>query len=166
MGIRNIRTEGDQILNAVCKDVTEINDRLLTLIDDMIDTMYENDGAGIAAPQVGVMKRVIVVGVTEEPIVLINPKLISEEGKQRDLEGCLSVPEIFGVVERPLKVVVSGITPEGEEVEIEGEGFLARALCHELDHLDGILFRDHVIRYVDNSESYDPTEDPDYTEET
>lgn len=145
MALRNIRIEGDEILRKKSKKVEEINERILTLIDDMKETMYDADGVGLAAPQVGILKRIVVIDVGNGPITLINPEIISEEGKQIDYEGCLSIPGNQGKVERPLKVTVKALNEKGEEIELSGEGLLARCICHEVDHLNGILYIDKVI---------------------
>ncbi|WML35143.1 peptide deformylase [Clostridium sp. OS1-26] len=145
MGLRNIRKYGDEILRKKSRKVEAINDRILTLIKDMEETMYEAQGVGLAAPQVGILKRIIVVDVGEGIIKLINPEIIFKEGSQLDVEGCLSVPGEQGEVERPNKVVVKALDEKGQEIIVEGEGLLARALCHEIDHLDGILFVDKTI---------------------
>ena len=145
MALRNIRKYGDEILRKKSRKVEVINDRILTLIEDMKETMYEADGVGLAAPQVGILKRIAVIDVGEGPITIINPEIIEREGTYLDIEGCLSVPEKQGTVERPEKVKVKALNEKGEEVVIEGEGLLARAFCHEIDHLDGILFVDKII---------------------
>lgn len=145
MALRNIRKYGDEILRKKSREVDVINDRISTLIKDMEETMYEAQGVGLAAPQIGILKRVIVIDVGEGIIRLINPEIISREGSQLDVEGCLSVPGEQGEVERPSRVVVKALNEKGEETIVEGEGLLARALCHEIDHLDGILFVDKVI---------------------
>ena len=144
MALRNIREMGEDCLRCVCKEVTEINPRIEELIEDLIDTMYEADGVGLAAPQVGVRKRIAVIDVGEGPVVLINPEVVSSEGEQTGQEGCLSVPGKCGVVTRPMKVVVKTRNMDWEWEEIEGEGLFARALLHEMDHLDGILYVDKV----------------------
>ena len=135
---------GDDCLRAVCKEVTEITPRIEELVEDLIDTMYEADGVGLAAPQVGVRKRIAVVDVGEGPVVLINPEVVSSEGEQTGNEGCLSVPGKCGVVTRPLKVKVKTRNMNWEWEEIEGEELFARAMLHEMDHLDGILYVDKV----------------------
>ncbi|PLX34282.1 MAG: peptide deformylase [Clostridiales bacterium] len=145
MAIRNVRKEGDPILRKRSKEVSEINERIQILLDDMIETMDEEDGVGLAAPQVGVLKRVIVIRIGDELIQLINPEIIYENGEQTDIEGCLSVPGISMNVTRPLTVKVKGIDRNGKEVEYEGSDLLARAFCHEVDHLNGILFIDKGI---------------------
>ncbi|MEA4826114.1 MAG: peptide deformylase [Clostridium sp.] len=145
MALRNIRTEEDEILRKKSRKVDEINDRILTLIEDMKETMYAADGVGLAAPQIGILKRIVVIDVGNGPITLINPEIMSVEGSQIDYEGCLSIPGEQGKVERPFKVKVKALNEENKEIEIEGEELLARALCHEIDHLNGILFIDKVI---------------------
>ncbi|SFB26767.1 peptide deformylase [Clostridium frigidicarnis] len=145
MAIRNIRTIGDDVLRKKCKSVEEINDRTRTLVKDMIETMYEADGVGLAAPQVGILKRIVVIDVGEGPVVLINPEILKKEGSYMDTEGCLSVPGEQGEVERPLKLTVRALNELGEKVEYNAEELFARAVCHELDHLDGVLFVDKVI---------------------
>lgn len=150
MAIREIRKKGDEILRKKSKPVNEINDRINELIDDMLDTMYNADGVGLAAPQVGILKRICVIDVGEGPIVLINPEKIEESAEQiQAAEGCLSIPGVYGEVKRPARVVVKALNRNGESFTVEGTDMLARALCHEMDHLDGILFEDKVIRYID-----------------
>ncbi len=144
MALRMIREEGEECLRCVCKEVTEITPRILELIEDLKDTMYEADGVGLAAPQVGVRKRLAVVDVGEGPVVLINPEVVSAEGEQTGNEGCLSVPGKCGVVTRPMKVKVKTRNLKWEWEEIEGEELFARAMLHEMDHLDGILYIDKV----------------------
>ncbi|EOD01313.1 peptide deformylase [Caldisalinibacter kiritimatiensis] len=145
MALRQLRYEGDPILRKKSREVKEINDRIKTLIEDMIDTMYKEEGVGLAAPQVGILKRIAVIDIGKGPIRLINPEIVSGEGEEIDVEGCLSIPGKNGKVKRPKKVKVKYIDLEGNEKYIEGEGLLARALCHEIDHLNGILFIDKVI---------------------
>lgn len=145
MALRNIRTYGDDVLRKKCRKVDIVNNRIITLLDDMLDTMYEAQGVGLAAPQVGVLKRIAVVDVGDGPIRLINPEIIYTEGSCIDEEGCLSVPGTLQDVVRPTKVRVKALNEKGEEVIIEGEELLARALCHEIDHLDGILFIDKSV---------------------
>lgn len=144
MAIRIIRKEDDPILRKVSREVDEIDDRIITLLDDMKETMDEAEGVGLAAPQVGVLRRVIIVDIGEGLIELINPQIIYQEGSQCGEEGCLSLPGISEEIERPNKVRVRGLNRKGEEIMVEGEDLLARALCHEIDHLDGILFIDRV----------------------
>ena len=144
MALRTIRTQGDPCLNKVCKVVTEVNERTSILIDDMIETMYEANGVGLAAPQVGILKRIVVIDVGEGPIVMINPEILETSGEQTGNEGCLSVPGKCGVVTRPNYVKAKAYNEEMEEFIIEGEELLARAICHELGHLDGHLYTEYV----------------------
>ena len=147
MAIRNIRTYGDSCLTKECKKVTEMNEKLQVLIEDMLDTMYEANGVGLAAPQVGILKQVVVIDVSPEgdsPIILINPEIIESDGSQTGEEGCLSVPGKSGVVTRPNYVKVKALDETMEEVIYEGTELLARAFCHEIDHLDGILYIDNL----------------------
>jgi peptide deformylase len=145
MALRNIRTYGDEVLRKKSRKVDVINERVITLLEDMLDTMYESQGVGLAAPQVGVLKRIAVIDVGEGPICLINPEIIYVEGSSIDEEGCLSIPGTLQDVVRPKKVRVKALNEKGEEFIIEGEELLARALCHEIDHLDGILFIDKSV---------------------
>ena len=143
MAIRNIRTYGDSCLTKECKKVTEMNEKLQVLIEDMLDTMYEANGVGLAAPQVGILKQVVVIDVSPEgdsPIILINPEIIESDGSQTGEEGCLSVPGKSGVVTRPNYVKVKALDETMEEVIYEGTELLARAFCHEIDHLHGIVY--------------------------
>ena len=149
MAIRNIVEMGkDDILRKHSRKVTKFDRRLAVLLDDMADTMYEADGVGLAAPQVGVLKRAVVIDVGEGLIELVNPEILWAEGEAVDVEGCLSVPGRRCTVARPEKVRVHGQDRKGRHIEVEGEGLLARALCHELDHLDGILYVDKMIEDV------------------
>ncbi|NLN64907.1 MAG: peptide deformylase [Clostridiaceae bacterium] len=159
MAIREIRKKGDEILRKICKPVSAVNEKVRELLDDMLDTMYEADGVGLAAPQVGIMRRIVVIDVGEGPVELINPEKIEESGEQLYVEGCLSIPGIYGEVKRPERVVVKALDREGKEIRIEGTGMLAIAMCHEIDHLDGILFEDRVIRYVDVNKDADREEE-------
>lgn len=151
MAIRNIRKEGDPILLKKSRKVDKIDERIEILIKDMLDTMYESEGVGLAAPQVGILKKIIVIdiGDGEEPTIIINPIIVSEEGHQEEVEGCLSVPGKAGIVNRPSDITVKGLDIEGNEIQVEGKEFLARALSHEIDHLEGVLFIDKVIKYID-----------------
>lgn len=144
MALREIRVQGDAVLEKVCKEVKEITPRIQDLIDDMIETMYEANGVGLAAPQVGILKRIVVIDVGEGPIVMINPRIISTDGEQTGDEGCLSVPGKAGCVTRPNYVMARFFNEEMQECEIEGTELLARAICHELDHLDGHLYVEKV----------------------
>lgn len=144
MATRKIREIGDEVLTKPCKEVTKITLRTKVLINDMLDTMYEALGVGLAAPQVGVLKRIVVIDVGEGPIVLINPEIIETSGEQSGEEGCLSVPGKSGLVTRPDYVKARALNEDMEEIELEGEGLLARAFCHEIDHLDGKMYVDLV----------------------
>lgn len=144
MAIRNIRTIGDEVLNKKCKEVREVNDRTRELIDDMLETMYDAEGVGLAAPQVGVLKRIVVIDIGEGPLVLINPKIVETSGSQTGTEGCLSVPGKAGDVTRPNYAKVIAYDEEMNEIEVEGTELLARAICHECDHLEGKLYVDLV----------------------
>ena len=148
MALRNIREIGDDILGKRSKEVTQMTDRTLTLIEDMIETMYESQCVGLAAPQVGVLKRIVVIDVSPseepEPIILINPEILETSGEQTGYEGCLSVPGKSGLVTRPNYAKVKALDINMEEFIIEGEELLARCLCHEIDHLDGHLYVEKV----------------------
>lgn len=144
MALRTIRTEGDAVLNKTSKPVKEMTPKILALITDMLDTMYESMGVGLAAPQVGILKRIVVIDVGEGPIVLINPEILETAGEQTGDEGCLSVPGMAGKVTRPNYVKVKALDIDMEEVIYEGEELLARAFCHEIDHLDGHLYTELV----------------------
>ncbi len=145
MALRNIREMGDDILTKKCKPVKEINERTLDLIDDMFETMYEANGVGLAAPQVGILKRIVVIDTTgEDPILLINPVIVESSGEQTGQEGCLSVPGKSGQVTRPNYVKVLAYDENMEQFELEGTELLARAICHELDHLEGHLYVERV----------------------
>lgn len=145
MAIRNIREIGEEILTKKCKEVTEMTDRTRYLIEDMLDTLYEANGVGLAAPQIGVLKRIVVIDVTgEDPYVLINPRILETGGEQTGSEGCLSVPGKAGIVTRPNYVKVTALDADMKPFELEGTELLARAICHELDHLDGHLYVEKV----------------------
>lgn len=145
MAIRKIREIGDSVLNKPCKEVTEMTPRIKTLIDDMFDTMYDAYGVGLAAPQVGILKRIVVIDTTgEDPMVLINPVILERSGEQTGSEGCLSVPGKSGIVTRPNYVKATALNENMEPIIIEGTELLARAICHELDHLDGVLYVEKV----------------------
>lgn len=148
MAIRNIVKFGDPILRKVCRSVVNFDDRLATLLDDMAETMHSADGCGLAASQVGMLKRVVVVDVGDEDgvIELINPVIIEQKGHQEEGEGCLSLPGDYGVTSRPMFVTVRANNRKGETFTISGEGLKARAFCHEIDHLDGILFKDRLAK--------------------
>ncbi|MBE5944482.1 MAG: peptide deformylase [Lachnospiraceae bacterium] len=146
MAIRNIRLDGDDVLRKECKAIDKMTPRLMTLIDDMYETMYEANGVGLAAPQVGILKRVVVIDIGDgEAYTLINPVIVEQEGEQEGEEGCLSLPGLQGTVIRPERVVCKALNEDMEEITVEGEGLLARAICHELDHLDGVLYKDRTL---------------------
>ncbi len=160
MAIRNIREDGDEVLRKVCKPVEVMTERLSTLIDDMFETMYEANGVGLAAPQVGVLRRIVVIDVMDDnPLVLVNPEIIEKDGEQIGPEGCLSLPGLQGDVARPEHVVCKALDRDMKEITVEGEGLLARAICHELDHLDGILYKDLAIGGLYKVEPIDPEEE-------
>ncbi len=148
MALRNIRLEDDPILRKKSRKVAEINERIKEVVNDMIETMYEADGVGLAAPQIGILRRIIVMDVGKGPIVLINPVIIKTAGSQIGLEGCLSLPGVNEEVERPNYVQVKYFDLKGRAKVIEGEELLARAICHEIDHLEGILFTDKVKKEI------------------
>lgn len=145
MALRNIRKNGDEILRKRSREVKEIRDRELSLLNDMLETMYAAEGVGLAAPQVGILKRMVVIDVGEGPVKLINPEIIEMSGSCIDYEGCLSIPGEQGRVDRPVAVTVSALNEKGEKIKITGNDFFARALCHEIDHLEGILFIDRML---------------------
>lgn len=149
MAIRQIRQREDEILYKRCKEVTKFDEKLWILLDDMYETMKKSEGVGLAAPQVGILKRVIVIEIDDKKIELINPVIVETSGSQDGAEGCLSFPKLFGMVERPNYVKVKAQDRHGKEFTIEGEELLARAFCHECDHLDGVVFTTHVTEYVD-----------------
>ena len=145
MAIRNIREIGEEVLTKRCKEVTQMTERTRELIEDMLETMYDANGVGLAAPQVGILKRIVVIDVTgEDPYVLINPRIVETSGEQTGQEGCLSVPGKSGEVTRPNYVKAVALDINMEPVEIEGTELLARAICHEFDHLDGHLYVEKV----------------------
>lgn len=144
MAIRNIVKDGDPILRKICRSVLNFDERLATILDDMAETMYEADGCGLAAPQIGMLRRFCIVDVGDGVIELINPEIIETSGSQTGDEGCLSFPGEFAEVERPMTVTVKAQDRNGEFFTITGEGLKARAFCHEIDHLDGIVYKDHV----------------------
>ena len=144
MALRKIRIQGDSVLTKVCRPVEKMTPRRKTLIEDMLDTMYDADGVGLAAPQVGVLRRVVVIDVGEGPIVMVNPEIIESDGSQTGEEGCLSLPGKSGVVTRPNHVKARAYNENMELYEIEGEELLARAICHELDHLEGHMYTEKV----------------------
>lgn len=144
MAIRRIREMGDEVLTKVCKKVEKMTPRTQVLIEDMLDTMYEAMGVGLAAPQVGILKRIVVIDIGEGPVVMINPEIVETSGEQTGEEGCLSVPGKSGVVTRPNYVKAVALNEDMEQFVVEGEGLMARAICHELEHLDGHLYVEKV----------------------
>ena len=160
MAIRNIREIGDEVLNKTSKEVKAVTPRIRELIEDMLDTMYEANGVGLAAPQVGVLKRIVVIDVTgEDPIVMINPRILETSGEQTGQEGCLSVPGKTGIVTRPNYVKAVAYNENMERYEIEGTELLARAICHELEHLDGHLYVEKVEGALMNVSDLDDEEE-------
>lgn len=149
MAIRNIVTIGDEILSKKCKKVEKFDAKLGQLLDDMKETLVQANGVGLAAPQVGILRRIVVVDDGTQMIELVNPEIIETEGEESDIEGCLSVPERYGYVSRPTRAVVRAQDRHGETFMVEGEGLIARCFCHELDHLEGHLFVEKVTEYVD-----------------
>ena len=160
MALRTIRIMGDDKLEKVCKPVKEMTPRTKELIDDMLDTMYDSEGVGLAAPQVGILKRIVVIDVGEGPIVMINPEILETSGEQTGQEGCLSLPGQAGIVTRPNYVKARALDENMEEFEIEAEELLARAICHECDHLEGIMYVRHV-----EGDLIDLSEEEEYEEE-
>lgn len=153
MAVLNIIKDGDEILRKTSRPVTEITPRIIRLLDDMKDTLHKANGVGLAAPQVGVLRRIAIVECEPgELIELINPEVIEQSGEQEEVEGCLSVPERWGITKRPAKVKVKATDRHGNTFTVEGEGLLARALCHETDHLDGIIFYDKAVRMLTKDE--------------
>ena len=147
MALRTIREYGDDVLSRPCKEVKEVTPRIRELVQDMLDTMYDANGVGLAAPQVGILKRIVVIDVSAEgdnPLIMINPKIIEKDGEQTGYEGCLSLPGKSGIVTRPNHVKARAYDLDMKEFEIEGEELLARAICHELDHLDGHMYVEMV----------------------
>ena len=155
MAIRKIRELGDEVLTKPCKEVTKMTLRTKILINDMLDTMYEAMGVGLAAPQVGILKRIVTIDIGEGPIVLINPEILEISGEQTGEEGCLSVPGKAGLVTRPNYVKVKALNEDMEEIVLEGEELLARAFCHEIDHLDGKMYVDLVEGGLHDVEPYE-----------
>lgn len=152
MAIRNIVKEGDSVLAKKARPVTEFNERLHILLDDMAETMYEAGGVGLAGNQVGTLRRVVVIDIGDGLIELVNPVIVKSEGEQETVEGCLSCPGEYGVTRRPMNVVVKAQNRFGEDFTVEGEGLLAKAFCHEIDHLEGIIYKQIALRMLDPSE--------------
>ena len=159
MAILNIVTSEDEVLRKKCRPVEKITPRTLTLLDDMLDTMRAANGVGLAAPQVGILRRIVIVDIGEGLIEMINPEIVATEGEQEGEEGCLSVPDEVGIVKRPNIVTVKATDRNGEPFTIRGEGLLARAFCHEIDHLDGHLYTELVSEYLDPSDFADDDDD-------
>ncbi len=149
MAVRNIRKYKDEILKKRCKEVETVDEKIRTLLNDMAETMYHNNGGGLAACQIGILKRLIVVDMGEGLFKLVNPVIVAEEGQQLEVEGCLSYPGIWGIVKRPLKVTVEALNENGEKIVLHGKGPMAKCLCHEIDHLDGITFTKKVKEFVE-----------------
>ena len=164
MAIRNLRFEGDPILRKTSKEEKEITPKIVELLDDMLETMYDACGVGLAAPQVGVLRRIVVIDVGEGPIVMINPVILETAGSQTGDEGCLSLPGKAGQVTRPNYVKARAFDENLEEYEIEGEGLLARAICHELDHLDGHMYVEKVEGEIHDVQYADPEDEEDWEE--
>ena len=152
MALRTIRIQGDPVLEKKCREITEMTPKIKELIDDMLETMYDAMGVGLAAPQVGILKRLVVIDIGEGPIVMINPVIIETAGEQTGDEGCLSLPGKAGCVTRPNYVKARFLGEDMDEYEMEGEELLARAICHELDHLDGHLFTEKAERMLSEEE--------------
>ncbi|HAB94504.1 MAG TPA: peptide deformylase [Lachnospiraceae bacterium] len=158
MSLRTIREQGDPVLAKKAKEIKEMTPKIRQLIEDMKETMYDANGVGLAAPQVGMLKRLVVIDVSEEqnqPLVLINPKIIEQDGEQTGWEGCLSVPGMSGQVTRPQHVIAKALNENMEEFTVEGEGLLARAICHELDHLEGHMYVELVEGKLYTNEELD-----------
>ncbi len=159
MALRTIRTEGDPVLTKPCRTIDKMTARLRTLAEDMLDTMYDANGVGLAAPQVGILKRLVVIDVGEGPLILINPEIVESDGEQTGDEGCLSVPGMAGQVTRPNHVIVKAQDLDLNPIQVEGEELLARALCHEIDHLSGKLYTSlvegelHAVTYEEEEEA-------------
>ena len=152
MGLRKIHTDKEDVLHKVCKPVTVFDKKLATLLDDMKDTLLDANGVGLAAPQVGILRRVVVVDTGDEILELVNPELIETSGEQTGVEGCLSVPGRYGLVTRPMNAKVRAQDRDGNWFEAEGEELTARCFCHELDHLDGILYTEVMERFLTEDE--------------
>lgn len=159
MALREIRTDEDPILRKQSKEVTEISKRIKILLEDMEETMIHANGVGLAAPQIGVLRRVVTIDVGEGVMKIINPEILEVKGTIVDIEGCLSIPGISGTVERPEWVKLKYLNEDGEEMIIEGTDLLARAICHEVDHLNGILYTDKVIEYCTDDDDDDDDEE-------
>jgi len=149
MALRQIRLFGDEILRKKSREVEVVDEKIRQILNDMVDTMYNEENAGgLAAPQIGILKRLVVIDMGQGLIKLVNPKIIKQEGSQEVIEGCLSNPNIFGKLLRPAKVIVRALNENGEEITLTATGELAKCFCHEIDHLEGILFTDFVTEYI------------------
>jgi peptide deformylase len=162
MAIRTIRYEGDEILRKTSREIKEVTPRIRELAEDMLDTMYEAQGVGLAGPQVGTLRRIVVIDVGEGPYVMLNPVILESSGEQEGMEGCLSIPGKFGEVVRPMNVKAKYYDLDMQEQIVEAEGFFARAICHELDHLDGGLYIDKVEGELYDAEDLQDMEEEDY----
>ena len=149
MALREIRKSGDEILRKKSREIQEVTDRVRTILDDMAETMYHAEGGGLAACQVGILKGLVVIDIGEGLLKLVNPEFVLQEGEQIVEEGCLSFPDVWGRLKRPERVVVRALDENGKEITVEGTGLLAKCLCHELDHLDGIVFKDKIIEFTE-----------------
>lgn len=147
MAIRIVREDGDEILRKKSREVEEVNDKIREILDDMVETLHHYNGVGLAGPQIGILKRLVVIDLYDDkgPMKLVNPKIIKQDGEQEVEEGCLSFPNEFAKIVRPAKVTIEALDENGKKIKIKGEGLLAQAIAHELDHLDGILFVDKII---------------------
>lgn len=152
MAYREIRKDGDEVLRKKARPVEVIDKKVCTLLDDMADTMYEADGVGLAAPQIGILKRIVVIDVGNGLFEMINPEILEKSGEQDGMEGCLSVPGLSGEVKRPMNVTVRYTDRKGQVITIDTEGIFARCVCHELDHLDGVLFKDKAHKIYNNKD--------------
>lgn len=147
MAIRIVREDGDEILRKKSREVEEVNDKIREILDDMVETLHHYNGVGLAGPQIGILKRLVVIDLYDDkgPMKLVNPKIIKQDGEQEVEEGCLSFPNEFAKIVRPAKVTIEALDENGKKIKLKGEGLLAQAIAHELDHLDGILFVDKII---------------------
>lgn len=152
VAIRNIVKQGDSVLTKKCRPVEKFDSRLFELLDDMKETLAQSGGVGLAAPQVGVLKRVVVIDTGEKVVEFINPEVIKTKGVQQSIEGCLSCPEVWGITNRPMYATIKAQDRQGNEFTMDGEGLLAKAFCHECDHLEGILFTKYIIKKVNPAE--------------
>ncbi|MGM0395802.1 MAG: peptide deformylase [Bacillota bacterium] len=150
MALRKVRLDGDPILRKRSREVTDVDNRILELMDDMVETMRHENGIGLAAPQVGILKRIITIDVGEKPMKAINPVIEEEEGSIEGVEGCLSVPDLAGTVDRPEVITITYMNEEGQQIRIKPSGYLARVFCHEIDHLNGVLYTDKAKEVHEN----------------